>query len=129
MSKNKITLLCQGYLCSPEANTYDIEFIRFKIRDMQSGITLFEISKNQSQNESEDQRRNGNGDISEGNPHVGNGSISHHQLSGLQAVELDATEAAALKEVDGDFDQRHQGRFVRYEFTPQFLKLKTVGAT
>ena len=23
----------------------------------------------------------------------------------------------------------HAGRFVRYQFTPQFLKLKTVGAT
>lgn len=32
-----------------------------------------------------------------------------------------------------DFDQEEMdpnaGRFVRYQFTPQFLKLKTVGAT
>lgn len=39
---------------------------------------------------------------------------------------------------DEDIDERDQdqedtdpnaGRFVRYQFTPQFLKLKTVGAT
>ncbi|KAL1124766.1 hypothetical protein AAG570_001387 [Ranatra chinensis] len=31
-------------------------------------------------------------------------------------------------EVEGDIDSR-SGRFVRYHFTPQFLQLKTVGAT
>ena len=95
---------------------------------MQSCITLFEISKNQSQNESEDQPKNSNEEILE-RVHMRNGSIGHHHLSGLQAVELDASEAATLNDVDGDLDQRHQGRFVRYEFTPHFLKLKTVGAT
>lgn len=33
------------YLCPPEANVYDIEFVRFKIRDLESGMVLFEISK------------------------------------------------------------------------------------
>ena len=33
------------YLCSPEANTYDIDFTRFQIRDLETGTILFEISK------------------------------------------------------------------------------------
>lgn len=33
------------YLCSPEANVYDIDFTRFKIRDMETGTVLFEIAK------------------------------------------------------------------------------------
>ena len=32
-------------------------------------------------------------------------------------------------EVDQEEIDPHAGRFVRYQFTPQFLKLKTVGAT
>ena len=34
-----------GYLCKPDANVFDIEFTRFKIRDLDSGAVLFEISK------------------------------------------------------------------------------------
>lgn len=34
-----------GYLCAPDANIFDIDFTRFKIRDMESGTTLFEIAK------------------------------------------------------------------------------------
>lgn len=33
------------YLCSPEENIYKIDFVRFKIRDMDSGTVLFEIKK------------------------------------------------------------------------------------
>lgn len=34
-----------GFLCPPEANTYEIEFVRFKLRDMETGSTLFEVAK------------------------------------------------------------------------------------
>merc|ERR1712136_127730 len=63
--------ITSGYLCSPDANVYDIDFTRFCIRDLESGTVLFEIEN----------------------------------------IDPNA------------------GRFVRYQFTPQFLKLKTVGAT
>lgn len=33
------------YLCSPEANIYDIDFTRFQIRDLETGAVLFEITK------------------------------------------------------------------------------------
>jgi len=64
---NRVT---EDYLCPPEANVYGIDFTRFKIRDITSSTTLFEIAK-----------------------------------------------------------PANAGRFVRYQFTPQFLKLQTVGAT
>lgn len=33
------------YLCSPEENVHMIDFTRFKIRDMETGTVLFEITK------------------------------------------------------------------------------------
>lgn len=38
-------LLVSEYLCSPEANVFDIDFVRFKIRDWESDTVLFEIAK------------------------------------------------------------------------------------
>ncbi|XP_061147526.1 protein unc-119 homolog B-like [Syngnathus typhle] len=35
----------QGYLCKPEDNVYNIDFVRFKIRDLETGSVLFEIAK------------------------------------------------------------------------------------
>lgn len=72
------------YLCEPTANVYNIDFTRFKIRDMENGDVLFEIAK----------------------------------PDGYEADEL----------IDNE-DDPNAGRFVRYKFTPEFLRLKTVGAT
>ena len=35
----------EDYLCTPEDNVYQIDFTRFKIRDLHSNATLFEIAK------------------------------------------------------------------------------------
>ncbi|KRX14183.1 Uncharacterized protein T07_10369 [Trichinella nelsoni] len=78
---NRIT---KDYLCGPDANIYDIEFTCFKIRDLDSGIVLFEIVKPDD--------------------------------------DLFADEDVHERECSG-------GRFVRYQFTPQFLRLKHVTAT
>uniref|UniRef100_A0A3P9MGB2 Protein unc-119 homolog A n=1 Tax=Oryzias latipes TaxID=8090 RepID=A0A3P9MGB2_ORYLA len=67
------------YLCSPDENIYNIDFTRFKIRDMETGTVLFEITKPPS------------------------------------------TEK---RDIDPN-----AGRFVRYQFTPAFLRLRQVGAT
>ncbi|EDL15567.1 unc-119 homolog (C. elegans), isoform CRA_b [Mus musculus] len=72
------------YLCSPEENIYKIDFVRFKIRDMDSGTVLFEIKKPP---------------VSERLP--------------INRRDLDP----------------NAGRFVRYQFTPAFLRLRQVGAT
>ncbi|KAM5273470.1 protein unc-119 homolog A [Ctenodactylus gundi] len=74
------------YLCSPEENIYNIDFVRFKIRDMDSGTVLFEIKKPPP---------------SERLP--------------ISLRDLGRTLSA--------------GRFVRYQFTPAFLRLRQVGAT
>lgn len=76
---NKIT---DTYLCSPDANVYQIDFTRFKIRDMDTNTVLFEIAKPPGQ----------------------------------------------MPPID-DPDDPNAGRFVRYQFTPEFLKLRNVGAT
>lgn len=72
------------YLCSPEENIYKIDFTRFKIRDMESGTVLFEITK----------------------------------------PPASEREQGDKKDVDPN-----AGRFVRYQFTPAFLRLRQVGAT
>uniref|UniRef100_A0A2K5YRP4 Protein unc-119 homolog A n=1 Tax=Mandrillus leucophaeus TaxID=9568 RepID=A0A2K5YRP4_MANLE len=72
------------YLCSPEENIYKIDFVRFKIRDMDSGTVLFEIKK------------------------------------------PPASERLPINRRDLD---PNAGRFVRYQFTPAFLRLRQVGAT
>lgn len=82
----RLQKITENYLCSPEANIYDIDFTRFKIRDMESGTVLFEIAK---------------------------------PPPPVTAEEEEVTE----------WQDPNAGRFVRYQFTPQFLKLKTVGAT
>merc|ERR1719219_778809 len=82
----RLTHITEDYLCPPEANVYSIDFTRFKIRDLDTGIVLFEIAK----------------------PPQGQGDE---------------------EEVEAEDVDPNAGRFVRYQFTPQFLKLKTVGAT
>ncbi|XP_045390619.1 protein unc-119 homolog B [Lemur catta] len=78
----------ENYLCKPEDNIYNIDFTRFKIRDLETGTVLFEIAKPciSDQEEEEEEEEGGVVDIS-------------------------------------------AGRFVRYQFTPAFLRLRTVGAT
>lgn len=82
--------IAETYLCSPDANVYDIDFTRFKIRDLESGAVLFEIAKPVAETIED------NGD---------------RIVENEEAIDPNS------------------GRFVRYQFTPQFLKLKTVGAT
>ncbi|GAB1864630.1 Protein unc-119-like protein [Camponotus japonicus] len=88
----RLPTITDKYLCSPEANVYDIDFTRFQIRDLETGAVLFEITKPPA---------------SECDVH--------------QEPEPDCEELGS--------EDTNTGRFVRYQFTPQFLKLKTVGAT
>jgi len=84
----RLDRITEDYLCAPEANTFGIDFTRFKIRDIDTSTTLFEIAKPAGSSE------DGEGEGERG-----------------EAVDPSA------------------GRFVRYQFTSQFLTLKTVGAT
>ncbi|KAM9328873.1 protein unc-119 homolog B [Gastrophryne carolinensis] len=80
-----LSRVTDNYLCKPEDNIYGIDFTRFKIRDLETGTVLFEISKPCSEADDE--------------------------------------------ETDGGQLDSSAGRFVRYQFTPAFLRLRKVGAT
>lgn len=109
----QMTKITDDYLCPPEANVYDIDFTRFKIRDMESGAVLFEIAKPSPQD----------------HPAVAAQSTTEPS-SGFGAEGTDDHPVtAAPTELDEEPLDANSGRYVRYQFTPQFLKLKTVGAT
>lgn len=40
-----VFFIFSAYLCKPEENIYEIDFTRFKIRDMKTNTVLFEIAK------------------------------------------------------------------------------------
>lgn len=82
-----VSVVLVGYLCPKAANTFGIEFVRFKVRDMDSQQVLFEIAKPEDAEEGDVEGKEG-------------------------AEEEEDTE-----------------RFIRYEFPPQVLRLKTLGAT
>ncbi|XP_058056581.1 protein unc-119 homolog [Anopheles bellator] len=110
----QLNKIADDYLCTPDANIYEIDFTRFKIRDLESGAVLFEIAK----------------------PSVSDITQSGNSAAGVggESTPGDATgtpsgeNPAPTEDVEETFEP-NAGRYVRYQFTPQFLKLKTVGAT
>lgn len=111
----KLNKISDDYLCSPDANVYDIDFTRFKIRDMESGAVLFEIAKPTA------------AEAMQQNAELAAGSTEGSSSSAAAGGEDYASSAAANEEEE--ILEPNAGRYVRYQFTPQFLKLKTVGAT
>jgi len=104
----RLTKISEDYLCSTDANIYDIDFTRFKIRDLESGAVLFEIAKP---------------------PNDQFILSSTYQNFQTDAEKIDqATQATEDLTLEEPVDP-NAGRYVRYQFTPAFLKLKTVGAT
>ncbi|KAH8421418.1 hypothetical protein KR009_006364 [Drosophila setifemur] len=94
-----LTKITDDYLCSANANVFEIDFTRFKIRDLESGAVLFEIAKPPSEQFPD-------------------------------GLSVEDTMLAAAEELSlEDTADPNAGRYVRYQFTPAFLNLKTVGAT
>lgn len=85
-----------------DANVYDIDFTRFKIRDLESGTVLFEIAKPPSEQLGPE------------------GTVEENSITNDEVI----TNSDESNNIDSN-----AGRYVRYQFTPQFLKLKTIGAT
>lgn len=98
-----LTGITEDYLCNALDNVYNIDFTRFKIRDLETDLVLFEIAKPPSE-----QFR-----TTTATKDVLLGDQQRQQLDGGGSLLLDP----------------NSGRYVRYQFTPQFLRLKTVGAT
>ncbi|XP_074601943.1 unc-119 lipid binding chaperone [Brevipalpus obovatus] len=105
----KLNKMTDGYLCFPEANIYDIEFTKFRVRDMEKGTVLFEIVKP---------------------PNTDTFSSSNVDSSGNGSKNAEIMEMEdQLTTKSGTKNDANVERFIRYRFSPQFLKLKTVGAT
>lgn len=108
----RLTKISEEYLCAPDANIYEIDFTRFKIRDLESSAVLFEIAKPPSEQSSVAEA------IGDQTPK------DDDQEAGVSGSGDEAVVGSTDDHVDPN-----AGRYVRYQFTPQFLKLKTVGAT
>lgn len=108
----RLTKISDGYLCAPNANIYEIDFTRFKIRDLESGQILFEIAKPPS----------------EQIPTVVVPASAPESTPGTDNTETVDNNLVTSQDEEEQLDT-NAGRYVRYQFTPQFLKLKTVGAT
>ncbi|KPP72185.1 protein unc-119B-like [Scleropages formosus] len=110
---NLILSLCvpTDYLCKPEDNVFCIDFTRFKIRDMETGTVLFEIAK----------------PAHFGTPVLLPVCVCIY-LAALSKTPCQATPEEEDEDGNGGADPS-VGRFVRYQFTPAFLRLRTVGAT
>ncbi|XP_035898330.1 protein unc-119 homolog [Anopheles stephensi] len=116
---NKIT---DDYLCTPDANIYEIDFTRFKIRDLESGAVLFEIAKPSL---SDITTHTGGGGEAKGKEPVA--GTTNDEPTGAPSATT-TTTTTGTEDAEETFEP-NAGRYVRYQFTPQFLKLKTVGAT
>ncbi|XP_052901998.1 protein unc-119 homolog [Anopheles moucheti] len=110
---NKIT---EDYLCTPDANIYEIDFTRFKIRDLESGAVLFEIAKPSLS------------DIAHTAGADSKTKDSVASTTNDEPAGAPSATTAGSEDTEETFEP-NAGRYVRYQFTPQFLKLKTVGAT
>lgn len=108
----RLTKISDDYLCAPNANIYEIDFTRFKIRDLESGQILFEIAKPPS----------------EQIPTLVVPASAPESTTGTDYTETVDNNLVTSHEDEEQLDP-NAGRYVRYQFTPQFLKLKTVGAT
>lgn len=118
----RLTKISDEYLCAPDANIYEIDFTRFKIRDLESSAVLFEIAKPPSEQSAV---------VEPTTP--GGGGQSNPSADDAGAADGGVGSSGEDGQLDGcvadDQVDPNAGRYVRYQFTPQFLKLKTVGAT
>uniref|UniRef100_A0A673X3W9 GMP phosphodiesterase delta subunit domain-containing protein n=1 Tax=Salmo trutta TaxID=8032 RepID=A0A673X3W9_SALTR len=92
-----------GYLCKPEDNIFDIDFIRFKIRDLETGTVLFEIAKPPHTEEDEE---NGEGDMSAGRfvcYQFTTFTLGNRPLNSFRMIERHYFRDHLLKSFDFDF--------------------------
>uniref|UniRef100_A0A672HD13 GMP phosphodiesterase delta subunit domain-containing protein n=1 Tax=Salarias fasciatus TaxID=181472 RepID=A0A672HD13_SALFA len=99
----------RGYLCKPEENIYNIDFVRFKIRDLESDTVLFEIAKPPHADEDEENRE---GDASAGRfvlthtpvlLHTVEFTVGNRPLNNFRMIERHYFRDHLLKSFDFDF--------------------------
>uniref|UniRef100_A0A3Q0SN22 Protein unc-119 homolog A n=1 Tax=Amphilophus citrinellus TaxID=61819 RepID=A0A3Q0SN22_AMPCI len=97
------------YLCSPEENVHMIDFTRFKIRDMETGTVLFEITKPPTP---------GNGQTQKCDPNAGRFVRYQFTPAFLQLRQVGATVEFTV----GDTPINNFRMIERHYFRDQLLK-------
>ena len=97
------------FLCGLDANIYNIQFKRFRIRDMESDFVLFDVgddsdSNNEKKEEEEDKTKK-------------------------EAEEKAKKEAEEKAKKDEEEDIYKSARMIRYHLGPDFLDLKNLGSS
>ena len=107
-----LTRITDDYLCTSQENIYAIEFTKFRIRDLKSGSVLFEIAKS-----------------SQIDPPPIIEGIVKEECEGDNSKAKETTEPKVDDAESAEPIDSNSGRYVRYQFTPRFLELETIGAT
>uniref|UniRef100_A0A915DWV4 PHD-type domain-containing protein n=1 Tax=Ditylenchus dipsaci TaxID=166011 RepID=A0A915DWV4_9BILA len=109
----RLNQITTDFLCRLEDNVYDIEFVRFKIRDMENDCVLFEINKpTDHDNGAEEEEEDDEEGVEQGDPE-----------------EEEDEDLASKGEEGAEGEKCFSPRYIRYYFKPSFLRLKHIGAT
>ncbi|THD22695.1 Protein unc-119 like protein A [Fasciola hepatica] len=93
----KFKTATRGYLCPAGSSKYDIQFLSFCLRDMETKTVLFEVRRPENE--------------------------LHQVQTAPQAINT-----LPARETEPNSGDQQLSRCVRYHFSPDFLRLKTVGA-
>ena len=96
------------FLCGLNANIYNIQFKRFKIRDMESDFVLFDVGDNSDINSKEENK------------------VDEAKKEEEEKAEKEAEEKI-MKEEEEDIYK--SPRMIRYHLGPDFLDLKNLGSS
>ena len=96
------------FLCGLDANIYNIQFKRFKIRDMESDFVLFDVGDNSDINSKEEEK------------------VDEAKKEEEEKARKEAEEKI-MKEEEEDIYK--SPRMIRYHLGPDFLDLKNLGSS
>jgi len=96
------------FLCGLDANIYNIQFKRFKIRDMESDFVLFDVGDNSDINSKEEEK------------------VDEAKKEEEEKAKKEAEEKI-MKEEEEDIYK--SPRMIRYHLGPDFLDLKNLGSS
>ena len=100
------------FLCGLDANIYNIQFKRFKIRDMESDFVLFDVGDNSDIDSKEEGKEKG--------------EVDEAKKEEEEKAKKEAEEKI-MKEEEEDIYK--SPRMIRYHLGPDFLDLKNLGSS
>ena len=101
------------FLCGLEDNIFDIQFKRFRIRDMESDFVLFDVGDDSDVNQ-------------DGKEEKKNGEEDKAKKEEEEKARKEAEERAKKEEEE---DIYKSPRLIRYHLGPDFLDLKNLGSS